>query len=206
VTGSYDDAGIGALDSKTAILYDILPNQQEFTDWYAEHYPCTVVEFRQYPTGNQVVNITDELTTHSTKQYNTRSLDSITDLVIHHTVSPDDRTSESIAAYHVNSKGWPGIGYHYVIGADGTIEQVNELETVSYHASDVNGYSVGIALKGDFTELYPTDEQLAAAAWLVEYLIDTLPFAEVVYGHREAVGAATACPGDTWPEWKDRIV
>jgi murein DD-endopeptidase MepM/ murein hydrolase activator NlpD len=44
--GSYDDAGVGALTDKTAVLYDILPErQQEFRDWYAQHYPGTKVEF-----------------------------------------------------------------------------------------------------------------------------------------------------------------
>jgi hypothetical protein len=121
VTGSYDDAGIGALDNKTAILYDI-PNKQEFIDWYAEHYPGTVVEFRSYPGAYEIVDIVDELPTHPIKEYNTRSLDAIDDLIIHHTVSPDSRTSEQIAVYHVNTKDWPGIAYHFVIGADGGIE------------------------------------------------------------------------------------
>jgi hypothetical protein len=204
VTGSYDDAGIGALENKTAILYDI-PNKQEFIDWYAEHYPGTVVEFRNYPgAAYEIVDIVDELPKHPTKEYNTRSLGAIDDLIIHHTVSPDSRTSEQIAVYHVNTKDWPGIAYHFVIGADGGIEQTNRLETISYHARDANGYSVGIALKGDFTSLYPTDEQIAAAAWLVDWLQAQLNI-EAVYGHREAVDNATSCPGDTWPEWRGRI-
>lgn len=47
---SYDDAGIGALENKTAVLYGIpLSDQQRFADWYAEHYPCTTVVFRELP-------------------------------------------------------------------------------------------------------------------------------------------------------------
>lgn len=45
---SYDDAGIGKLDDKTAVLYGI-DNQQLFVDWFAEHYPGTELEFRNYP-------------------------------------------------------------------------------------------------------------------------------------------------------------
>ena len=210
VTFSYDDAGIGALTGKTAILYGLAENQHsEFTAWYAEHYPCTVVEFRDYSGGNgnpRIINITDGITTHDTKTYSTRDLDGITDLIIHHTVSSDQRTADQIAAYHVHGKGWPGIGYHFVIGANGTIEQVNELETISYHASAANSYSVGIALKGDFTTEHPTDEQIASVVWLVDWLRDTLNNVEVVYGHKEAEGAATACPGNTWLEWKDKVI
>lgn len=47
---SYDDAGIGALADKTAVLYGIpLDVQQQFRDWYAEHYPGTKVIFRKLP-------------------------------------------------------------------------------------------------------------------------------------------------------------
>lgn len=44
---SYDDAGIGDLSSKKAILYDIPDNERErYSAWYAEHYPAVVVEFK----------------------------------------------------------------------------------------------------------------------------------------------------------------
>jgi hypothetical protein len=45
---SYDDAGMGDLARKTAILYDI-PQEKwpEYMDWYATHYPQTNVTFRQ---------------------------------------------------------------------------------------------------------------------------------------------------------------
>jgi hypothetical protein len=49
---SYDDAGLGALAEKTAVLYGIPPqNQQEFRDWYAAHYPGTRLIFRGLPQG-----------------------------------------------------------------------------------------------------------------------------------------------------------
>ena len=47
---SYDDAGMGDLARKTAILYDI-PQEKwpEYMEWYAEHYPYTNVTFRDTP-------------------------------------------------------------------------------------------------------------------------------------------------------------
>ena len=47
---SYDDAGVGDLARKTAILYDI-PREKwpEYMDWYVEHYPHTNVTFRDIP-------------------------------------------------------------------------------------------------------------------------------------------------------------
>jgi lysozyme len=47
---SFDDAGIGALASKTAVLWNIAAmEQQEYREWYTEHYPGTLIEFRQHP-------------------------------------------------------------------------------------------------------------------------------------------------------------
>jgi len=118
-------------------------------------------------------------------------------LTIHHTVSPPDRSIESIAQYHVN-KGWPGIGYHFVIKDDGRIFRVNYLETISYHAGYGNPYSVGIALQGDFTNSPPPNAQLEAVRWLVNKLSGDLLITNVL-GHKEMPGAATQCPGNTWP-------
>ncbi len=48
---SYDDAGIGALDRKSAILYDIPSEKRaEYLAWYDKHYPNTNVSFRDTPS------------------------------------------------------------------------------------------------------------------------------------------------------------
>ncbi|NCF67244.1 MAG: hypothetical protein GWP61_14830 [Chloroflexi bacterium] len=50
---SYDDAGLGDLARKTAILYDIPQDKwPEYMDWYAEHYPHTNVTFRTTPASS----------------------------------------------------------------------------------------------------------------------------------------------------------
>lgn len=44
--GSYDDAGIGDLSDKTAVLWDIpIADRAEFEAFFAEHYPLALVEF-----------------------------------------------------------------------------------------------------------------------------------------------------------------
>jgi len=46
VTGSYDDAGVGNLDNKTAILWDIpLDQQDSYKRFFQLHYPTTTVLF-----------------------------------------------------------------------------------------------------------------------------------------------------------------
>lgn len=51
--GSYDDAGIGDLPVKIANLYGIADSQKQvFINWYAQHYPGTIVNFLPIPGDN----------------------------------------------------------------------------------------------------------------------------------------------------------
>ncbi|WP_209123684.1 hypothetical protein [Alkalihalobacillus sp. BA299] len=40
-------------------------------------------------------------------------------------------SADAFARYHVNSLGWPGIGYHYVVDKEGSISWCHDLEVVS---------------------------------------------------------------------------
>ena len=157
-----------------------------------------------------IKDVTDSLPKHATNRYSTRSLDKITHITIHHSAAPANIPVETIAAYHVNNNDWPGIGYHFCIGPDGTIYQVNRLETVSYHAGVVNDYTIGICLEGDFRNgLIPTPKQIESAghlsAWLSQKL--KIPVANIM-GHKEYPKNATECPGDDWAagqNWKELL-
>ena len=52
----------------------------------------------------------------------------------------------------------------------GQIDQVNQLETRSYHCGDLNGESVGVCVAGDFTEAMPASEQIESVGRLVTEL------------------------------------
>jgi len=48
VSNSYDDAGIGDLDDRSAVLWNIAPDQQDrFDEWYRVNYPGVKVTFRE---------------------------------------------------------------------------------------------------------------------------------------------------------------
>jgi murein DD-endopeptidase MepM/ murein hydrolase activator NlpD len=50
VTGSYDDAGVGDLDSRSALLYGIpASSQTRYLKWYQTHYPGVNVAFASLP-------------------------------------------------------------------------------------------------------------------------------------------------------------
>ena len=71
--------------------------------------------------------------------------------VLHHTAS-HDVSAKIINEWH-NERGFDGIGYHYIIRADGTIEKGRDINTTGAHAKGRNNW-IGIALTGydDFTD------------------------------------------------------
>lgn len=161
-------------------------------------------------------NVVDQLPKHPTLRYEKRSLGQITHLAIHHTATPLTVNPNRIAELHVSpdsSRGkdaWPGIGYHYFIHADGTIDQTNLLETASYHVHRHNIYSVGIVFAGSFMNgKIPTSAQLRSGAHLTAWLMQELNIQLArVWGHREFPDNTTVCPGSEWTlgnRWRDLL-
>lgn len=122
---------------------------------------------------------------------------SYTDMIVIHHVGEIDRdvSAEEIHQWHQN-QGWSGIGYHYVIRKDGTIERGRPRTAIGAHAQGFNSRSIGINIAGDFEQAYPNDEQIESAAKLIAELSDIYgitPTANSVVGHRDLM--ATTCPG-----------
>lgn len=144
------------------------------------------------------------LPVHATKRYKTRRLQDIRAVIVHHSAVPPSVGPQRIAEYHVTKQGWPGIGYHFLVGADGTIYQGEAVDTLSYHAVQANPYGVGVCFLGNFTNDIPPAPQLEAGAQLIAWLMQELNIPlDNVKGHREVV--ATACPGNQWmsgKKWK----
>ncbi len=151
-----------------------------------------------------IQDLTDALPRHETKEYDTRPIEDIRYLVIHHSAVPASVGAANIAAYHIRRHQWPGIGYHFVVAADGTLFQTNALETESYHAARANPYSIGICFLGDFTNAPPPATQIRAGAHLVAWLLGELNLSiDSIKGHQDLMG--TACPGKQWltgQKWK----
>ena len=151
-----------------------------------------------------IQDVIDKLPTHETEEYEARPLEDIRYLVIHHSAVPASVGPTQIAVYHIRKHDWPGIGYHYVVAADGTLYQTNALETKSYHAAKANPYSVGICFLGDFTKAVPPAAQMQAGAHLVAWLLGELDLpVDSIKGHKDLMG--TACPGLQWlagQKWK----
>ena len=156
-------------------------------------------------------DITDRLPRHPDKSFDQRSLDQIQYLVIQHSVLPGDFPPEKIAAYLVEKRQWPGIGYHFYITSDGTIYRTNSLETVCYFAGSnvqYNPLGVCICFAGDFTAEVPTTAQLSSGGKLLASLMQELRLPmESIKGHKEFV--VTQSPGNQWDggrKWKDMLL
>ena len=118
-------------------------------------------------------------------------------IVLHHVGVPDgDVSSSRIHQAHIGN-GWQGIGYHYVIRQDGTIERGRPLATIGAHAYRGNYHTVGINLSGNFDEEIPTGEQIDSLIHLLTFLCrhyHLTPNEYTIVGHRD-VNYDTACPG-----------
>ena len=121
-------------------------------------------------------------------------------IIIHHTGSGADNdmdaSAEQIHGWHCK-KGWAGIGYHYVVRKDGTVERGRPLDCIGAHAEGANYDSIGIHLSGDFTHVEPTGEQIESTALLIANLCEEFDIPtdrEHILGHREV--GQSSCPGD----------
>jgi N-acetyl-anhydromuramyl-L-alanine amidase AmpD len=123
--------------------------------------------------------------------------------IIHHSASPDVPAS-TIHGWHLGQK-WAGIGYHFVIRANGTIERGRPEDTIGSHAGPQgNGDSIGIVLTGNFEIGAPSAAQMIALAKLIKELRSRYGDLTVI-GHRDVM--ATACPGRNfpWAELRERL-
>lgn len=133
-------------------------------------------------------------------------------IIIHHTGDADiDASAEQIHQWHLNA-GYSGIGYHFVIRKNGTVERARPVWSIGAHAYGANSDSVGVHLSGSFTYNLPTDKQIESTAILLADLCNcyNLPIdRKHILGHREVDPAGirgTSCPGNMLQDYLDVIV
>ena len=123
----------------------------------------------------------------------------ITLIIIHcSAVRPDQMSSAAqIDSWH-RERGWKlGIGYHYVIRRDGTIEPGRPEWLIGAHCKNHNAHSIGICYEGGLDARgQPADtrtlEQKLAMVQLLEVLHRRYPKALIV-GHHD-LNSHKACP------------
>lgn len=121
----------------------------------------------------------------------------ITHIVIHHAATPPGRdvTAEEIHHWH-RERGFDGIGYHYAVLIDGTVEQGRPEYWTGAHVEDQNTGKIGICVIGTGK---PEGGQEVGLRVLVGHLLARYPEAEVC-GHRN-LDPTSECPGFDAKEW-----
>jgi N-acetylmuramoyl-L-alanine amidase len=124
-------------------------------------------------------------------------------IIVHHSAT-DSGNATLFGRWH-KSKGWDGLGYHFVIGnGDGSPDGAVEISyrwtrqlTGAHVGGDNNIGKIGICLVGNFDKSRPTAAQMASLRRLVAFLQVrcSIPACRVC-GHREvAAPGHTHCPG-----------
>ncbi|WP_253901878.1 N-acetylmuramoyl-L-alanine amidase [Brevibacillus sp. HB1.3] len=91
--------------------------------------------------GARMTDVRASLPRHKSLKYGRRKLAYIRSAAMHHSATLSG-LPEAFARYHVNTKGPPGIAYHFVIQKDGVIYWCNDPEVISYHEAGV--WSLGV--------------------------------------------------------------
>lgn len=125
-----------------------------------------------------------------TKWSGTRNASAITTVVVHHQAG-------------TNFDNMPGIwknvqaSAHYGIGQDGTIRAyIDELKT-AWHANNANSYAIGIECTNTTGEpgWQVAEKTIDALVKLIQDIEKRYGRKMTIIGHKDAPGAATACPG-----------
>lgn len=121
-------------------------------------------------------------------------------IVVHHSASGKNTTILDIQSWHL-TRGWYGVGYHYVIYPDGTVVQGRPDWAKGAHAyqdrsHDANSDGIGICLIGNFEEYAPTSAQIDSLVELIKMLRKLYSNLKV-QGHKDVM--PTACPGRLFP-------
>lgn len=120
-----------------------------------------------------------------------------TNKIVTHHAAAKNCDAKTIHGWHLNN-GWSGIGYHFVVRKDGTIERGRPIDKVGAHCSGHNSDTIGICFEGNFQEEKMSDVQLKAGQELIAYLLDLYKLKKSdVVGHRDLM--ATSCPGKNFP-------
>lgn len=137
-----------------------------------------------------------------------RSTSLIDEVIIHCSATRPsmDTSASDVHDWHL-ARGWRGIGYHYVIKRDGTIEEGRSLAMRGAHTMNHNNRSVGVCMIGGLAENGEPSGLYTALQWrslrrLVRWLMET--FDCQVSGHNKY--ANKACPSFDVSEWIGKVL
>lgn len=137
-------------------------------------------------------------------------------IIVHHSASPSGNAAIFDRLHR--SKGWDGVGYHFVIGngkgsGDGALEVTPRwrLQKHGAHAGKLavhrpdernccNEFGIGVCLVGNYEQQTPSQAQMRTLAGVIAVLQNEYGIAsDDIAGHGHV--KSTACPGGRFP-WR----
>ncbi|KAK7107058.1 peptidoglycan-recognition protein SC2-like [Littorina saxatilis] len=126
---------------------------------------------------------------------------------IHHTdgracsdLASCKRVMQGVQNYHMDDpkRNYSDIGYSFLVGGDGKIYEGRGWDRQGAHTRNYNSRAVAISFMGDFMSQSPTSSALRAAQNLIACGVrqGKVSGNYKLYGHRQARGAGTTCPGN----------
>lgn len=117
-------------------------------------------------------------------------------IVLHHAAATT-ADAKTIHKWHLNN-GWSGIGYHFAVLKNGTIERGRPIKSIGAHCTGQNSDSIGICFEGNFEKETMSDKQVKAGQELLSYLYKTYNLTKSnVKRHKDLM--STSCPGKNFP-------
>lgn len=121
----------------------------------------------------------------------------ITQKIVLHHADASTCDADTIHKWHL-ANGWAGIGYHFVVRKNGTIERGRPIDKVGSHCQNNNSDSIGVCFEGNFEKETMGDTQIQAGQELMSYLYQIYNLdASKVKRHKDLM--ATSCPGANFP-------
>ena len=84
----------------------------------------------------------------------------------------EKKVVKAVDDYCVNNRGWPDIGYHFLVGLSGRVYEGRPYKYRGAHTKDLNSKNIGIAFIGCFDEVGCTESGLEVTE-VTDELIDS---------------------------------
>ena len=123
-------------------------------------------------------------------------LSKVDSIALHHMAHPT-ADIKTVEGWHIN-QGWRALGYNFWVGFDGTVYEGRGFK-LGAGVENQNGHIISIGFQGDYhsKEVTMPDAQFNAGIDIIKYVMEKVPTARFIGGHREFM--STACPGDFFP-------
>ena len=126
-------------------------------------------------------------------------------IVIHCTDAPTTQSTAEILKYWRVHNGWKDVGYHYLVNANGSYDQIQPIEKPSNGVKGFNSTSIHICYKGGSGGVDTrTDKQKETLEMLVKQFHIKFPDAEIK-GHRDFPNVTKSCPAFSVKDWLKEI-